>query len=92
MCINIIFHKLKLIAHILFHTPHHILSLLISPRVAVGPQQHVDAVDDPVEEAAVESLAHGVPHLRGLLHRVGPDDRLSPGHNAVGGQSFMELV
>lgn len=60
--------------------------------MAVGPQQRVDAVDNPAEEAAVESLAHGVSHLSSLFHRVGPDDRLSPGHNTVGGQGLMELV
>lgn len=60
--------------------------------MAVGPQQRVDAVDDPAEEAAVEGLAHGVPHLRRLFHRVGPDDGLPPGHDAVGGQGFLELV
>lgn len=64
----------------------------ISPEVPVGSQQRVDAVDDPAEEAAVQSLAHGVPHLRGLFHRVGPDDGLPPGHHAVGGQGLLELV
>lgn len=73
------------------HTTSHFL-LLISPWVAVGPQQRVDAVDNPAEEAAVEGLAHGVPHLRRLFHRVGPDDGFSPGHDAVGGQCFLELV
>lgn len=63
-----------------------------SPELAVGPEQRVDAVDDPVEEAAVQSLAHGVPHLRRLLHRVGSHDGLAPGHHAVGGQGFLELV
>lgn len=60
--------------------------------MAVGPQQRVDAVDDPAEEAAVERLAHGVPHLRRLLHRVGPHDGLTPGHHAVRGQRLLELV
>lgn len=58
----------------------------------VRPQQRVDAVDDPAEEASVQRLAHGVPHLRRLLHRVGPDDGLPPRHHAVGGQGLLELV
>ena len=73
------------------HTTSH-FSLSNSPWVAVGPQQYVDAVDDPAEEAAVQSLAHGVPHLCRLLDGVRPDDRLTPGHHAVRGQGFLELV
>lgn len=60
--------------------------------MAVRPQQRVDAVDDPAEEAAVQRLAHGVSHLRRLFHRVGPDDGLAPGHHAVGRQRLLELV
>lgn len=60
--------------------------------MAVGPQESVDAVDNPAEEATVERLAHGVPHIRCFVHGVGPDDRLPPGHDAVGGQGFLELV
>lgn len=70
---------------------HNVL-LLFSPRLTVGPQQRVDAVHDPAEEPGVQSLPHGVPHLHRLLHRVGPDDGLTPRHHAVGGQGFLELV
>lgn len=66
--------------------------VLFSPELAVWPQQRVDPVDDPAEETAVQGFAHGVPHLHCLFHRVGPNDRLSPGHDAVGGQGFLELV
>lgn len=68
------------------------LPVRISPEVPVWPQQRVDAVDDPAEEASVQRLAHGVPHLRRLLHRVGPDDGLPPRHHAVGGQGLLELI
>lgn len=60
--------------------------------LAVRPQQRVDSVDNPVEEAAVESFTHGVPHLHCFFHCVGSDDRLSAGHNTVGGQGFLQLV
>lgn len=64
---------------------HAAAGIQASPREAVRSQKWVDAVDDPAEEAAVQCLAHGVPHLGGFLHRVGPDDGLSPGHDAVRG-------
>ena len=63
-----------------------------SPEGLVGAEQGVDAVDDPAEEASVQRLAHGVPHLRGLLHRVGPYDGLAARHHAVRRQRLLQLI
>ena len=63
-----------------------------SPAGRVGAEQGVDAVDDPAEEPSVQRLAHGVPHLGGLLHRVGPDDGLATRHHTVRRQRLLQLV
>ena len=60
-----------------------------SPDGRVGAEQGVDAVDDPAEKPPVQRLAHSVPHLGGLLHRVGPHDGLAAGHHAVRRQRLL---
>lgn len=63
-----------------------------SPDILVRLQEGVDAVDYPAEEASVQGLGHGVPYIGGLVHGVGADDGLTPGHHTVGCQGLLELL
>lgn len=55
-----------------------------SPYVFIWLKQRINAVYDPAEEPPIKRLGHGIPHVRGFVHRVRPDNGLAPCHNTVG--------
>lgn len=63
-----------------------------SPDIHVRLQQGVDAVDNPAEQASVQSLGHGVSDIGSFVHGVGADDGLTSGDHTLRGQRLLELL
>lgn len=61
------------------------------PYVFLGLQECIDVVHNPAEEPPIQSFRHGIPNIRGPVHRVGADDGLTPGDHTVGCEGVPQL-
>lgn len=70
---------------LLSHTLKHLLG-----NPAEG-EKSVDVVDNPIEEAAIHSLGHGILGAGGFFYCVIAGDDFSFGHHAVRGQGLSQV-